>query len=170
MCLKIFHVSQELDNYKAIQREVTGHQKQKIPLAKSVDASGNISDKWQGQQRQKEFPADCTGTWITHMLTTSVSCSFYMWDKAEGKRVTSYMSCLLCLYNTKRATLKQNWSKCACCFTAHINDALAEKPRHAWEEQSLQCSHRDTSSVTNARHLARQLLSWICELGVGLLL
>lgn len=55
-------------------------------------------------------------------------------DKAEGKRIRSYMSCLLCLCNTKQATLKQNWSKCGSCFKAQINYGLAEKPGHAREE------------------------------------
>lgn len=98
---------------------------------------------------------------------TSVSCCLHLWDKARGKRIGSYMSCLLSLCNMKQATLKQNWSKCGCCFTARINDGLAEKPRYTQEEQSLRCSHRDTSSVIDARHLARQPLSWICELAVG---
>lgn len=113
------------------------------------------------------IPAGCAGTWVIHGLRAPASCCLHVQDKAKGKRLGSYMSCLLHLCHTKEATLKQNWSKCVCRLAAQINDGLAEKPRHAREEQSLSCSHGDISSVIDARHLARQLLSWICELGVG---
>lgn len=144
--------------------------KERISLAESVDSSGNISRKWQVQQRQEEYPASCTGTQIIHVLKASVSCCLHVWTKLRGREsdhTWSYMSCLLCLRNMKQATLKQTWSKCGCFFMAQINYGLAEKPRHAQEEESLGCSHRITSSVIDARHLAWQLLSWICELGVG---
>lgn len=117
--------------------------KENIPLAKSVGASVNIGDKQQGQQRQEQFPVGCAGTWVIHTLRTSVSCCFHLWDKAKGKRISSYMSCCLCLCNTKQATLKQNWSKCVCCFTARIKDGLTEEPSHAWEEQSLRHQFRN---------------------------
>lgn len=83
------------------KRSYWAPKEKKLPFAQSVDASGNISIKPRREQRQEEFPAGRAGTWIVHALRTSVSCCLHVWDTAKGKRIGSYMTCLLCLCNIK---------------------------------------------------------------------